>query len=95
MFLLGLLPILKDGDPTIRSRIFYECLKVLFDLVIRYTDGEGLDVTYADGLIRRYFLIIIVVYIDYEEQVKLTSVKANTHYTIYRVLPSERKDLEG
>jgi len=89
-----MLPIVKDGDATTRSRIFHECLKVLFDPIMRYSDGEGLNVLCADNLVRRCFPIIAVMAVDHEEQVKLTGVKANTHCTMCRVHPDDREDLE-
>lgn len=95
MILLGLLPIVKDRDLAMRSRIFYECLKVMFDPIIRYTDAEGLNVLCADGLERRCYPILVVISVDHEEQVKLTGVKANSYYTMYKVALKERKDLKG
>ena len=93
--LLALLPVVKEGDGELRSRVFHECLRILFDPVMIAADGEGLDIECADGWTRRCFPVIAAMAIDHEEQVKVTGVKSNQHCTMCKVAPTEREDLEG
>ena len=93
--LLALLPIVRDSDGQTRNQVFHESIRIMFDPIIRISDGEGIDVGCADGWTRRCFPIIVVMAIDYEEQVKVTGVKSNQHCTICKVRVEEREDLEG
>lgn len=67
IILLRLLPIIKDSDLTSRYRLYYKYLNIIFKLIIRIADGKGLDILYVDDRIRRYFLILVVIIVDYKE----------------------------
>ncbi|KAF2715839.1 hypothetical protein K431DRAFT_289888, partial [Polychaeton citri CBS 116435] len=92
--LLAMLPIVKEGDGSLRNQVFHECLRVLFDPVMETSSGEGLDIACADGWTRQCFPIIAAMVIDHEEQVKVTGVKSNSHCTMCQVKPDDREDLE-
>ena len=73
--LLAMLPVVKEEDAALRSKLFHECLRMIFDPVMAYASGEGLQVACADGWTRRCFPVIAAMALDYEEQVKITGVK--------------------
>ena len=47
--LLALLLVIKDGDSEQRARLYYECMRRLFNLIIEASDGEGLNIACIDG----------------------------------------------
>ena len=93
--LLAMLPVVKEEDAALRSKLFHECLRMIFDPVMAYANGEGLQVACADGWTRRCFPVIAAMALDYEEQVKITGVKSNIHCTICTIPPNQREDLEA
>lgn len=94
LILLSLIPIVKEGDAIIRGRIFYYCLATIFKLVKQMCLQAGTKIPYSDGQTRRCVPIIAAFTTDYEEQVKLTRVLGNRHYTMCKIHPDLREDLK-
>ncbi|THX70243.1 Piwi-domain-containing protein [Aureobasidium pullulans] len=92
--LLGLIPIVKEGDAITRGRIFHHCLATIFELVKQMCLQAGTEILCSDGWTRRYVPIIAVFTTDYEEQVKLTGILGNRHCTMCKIHPGLREDLE-
>jgi len=92
--LVALLLIVKGGDLEQRSRIYYNYIKKIFNLLKRYEEGDRINIRYADRLTRRCFTIIATVTTDYEEQVKIIGVKSLKHCTTYLIRLEKREDLE-
>lgn len=78
-----------------KSKIYYNCIKHLFDLIAKISDGEGIDVYYANDYIRRCFPKLAVITLDYEEQVRVTGVKSNVYCTMCTIDLDKREDLEA
>ena len=52
---------------------------------------DGIELVCADGYKRRCYPALAGFIVDYEEQVFITSIKANMQYFIYHVLPKKRE----
>ena len=53
-----------------------------------------INIRYVDSFIRRYYLIISEIIINYEEQVLIIDIKKNRYYSIYRVPLDKRENLK-
>ena len=49
LVLLATLPIVNDSNSIFRSKVFYKYFRILFDLVIKASDREGIDIAYIDS----------------------------------------------
>ena len=52
-----------------------------------------IDIQYANDLIRKCYLILVIITCDYEKQAMIISISNNKHYFIYIVSFTERERL--
>ncbi|KAH6515008.1 hypothetical protein HBI07_252080 [Parastagonospora nodorum] len=72
------IPTTKIRDPLLKSQVYHYCIGKLLS---QNAAKSGILLACADGRTRQCYPTICAILADYEEQVLLTGVKKNRHYT--------------